>query len=105
MKWFAWVLLLAAVAWAQGGPVWAQEPSVRLDLTLSRKKPPVVTPAPDPEVARKDAEQAVAELEARKRDEEVLRAAVPSPSRRPDLSYDVWSGIQSRNVRDALRRR
>ncbi len=104
-----WVLLLVAVAWVQAAdrPAWAQEssPAVRMDLTLSRRPPLPPQPPPDPKVVEKDAEEAIAAIKARERSEEVIRETLRAPSRRPDLNYDVWSGIQSRNVNDALRRR
>lgn len=85
---------------------WAEEPSrpVPLEVTLARRAPAVHPPL-DPEVVKKDAERAVTEMEARRRDEEALRRARPAPPRRPDLNYDVVSGIQSRSLTDALRRR
>ena len=86
--------------------MWAEEPSpqLQLELKVTRKRPEVPV-APDPKVAEQDAEEAVAKLQARERTNELIRETLRAPSRRPDLSYDVWSGIQSRNVRDALRRR
>lgn len=107
MKQAVWVLLLAVLAWFQGAdrPAWAEDPStpLQLHLTLSRR-PAFVHPTPDPKIAEKDADEAIAEIKARERGEELSRETL-RPSRRPDLSYDVWSGIQSRNINDALRRR
>ena len=107
MRRIVW-LLLTAVAWVPAGDrlAWAQEPSpsLRLELKLTRK-PPVVPPVPDPEIVKRDAARAITEFEARERDERAMRQAIPSPPRRPDLNYDVWSGIQSRSLTDALRRR
>lgn len=103
-----WLMLLVAVVWLAPGlsAVGAEEPSqpVPLEVTLARR-PPAAHPPPDPEVVKKDAERAVTEMEARRRDEEALRRARPVPPRRPDLNYDVVSGIQSRSLTDALRRR
>ena len=104
-----WVLLLVALAWGQAAdrPAWAQEssPAVRMDLTLSRRPPALPQQSPDPKVVEKDAGEAVAAIKARERSEEVIREMLRAPSRRPDLNYDVWSGIQSRNINDAVRRR
>ncbi len=102
-------LLLAAAAGIHAGlwPVWAQEPapSVRMEVTLSRRPPVPPQPPPDPKVVEKDAEEAIAAIKARERSEEVIRETLRAPSHRPDLNYDVWSGIQSRNLNNALRRR
>ena len=101
-------LVLGSLAWvaASLAPVWAEEPSpaLKLELKVARKRPEVPV-APDPKVAEQEAEKAVAELQARERSEELIRETLRAPSRRPDLHYDVWSGIQARSVSDALRRR
>ena len=83
----------------------AEEPTapLRLEVTISHRHP-AVQPPPDPELVTKEAEQAVRELEARQRDDEALRQSIPKPSARPDLNYDVWSGIQSRGLTNTLRR-
>jgi hypothetical protein len=52
-----------------------------------------------------DAQQAMADVEVLERDAKAMREAVPSLPHRPDLSYDVVSGIQARRLSDALRRR
>lgn len=107
MKARGWGLgILTATAWlgaavgagAAGGPT--GQPV--LELTLTRR-PTVVQPAPDPRAVEQDTEAALAQIRARERSEALVREALGAPSRRPDLSYDVWSGIQARNVRDALR--
>ncbi len=105
MRRFA-ALLLASILVGGALPAGAQERSgeLRLELKLARK-PAVVQPAPDPKIAEQDTEQAIAEVRARERSEGLVREMLRAPSRRPDLHYDVWSGIQARNVRDALRRR
>ncbi len=108
MKGFAWAAFAVLVALLQV-PVpeaRAQEPSGPhpLHLTLTRR-PPVTQPAPDPRTAEKDADQAMAEIQARARRDELIRKLTEVGSRRPDLDRDVMSGIQSRAVNDALRRR
>ena len=109
MKLARWeVLAVLAFCWlVAGGPRdLAQEPSPELKLELRLvRKPPVVHPAPDPATAEEHVGAAIAEIEARERDERLMREVKPGPLRRPDLSYDVWSGIQARNINNALRRR
>jgi hypothetical protein len=109
MKPTGWVLLLAVLAWVPlGGPLaWGEQPSpeLRLELKLARKPRGVEQPAPDPRIAEEDTEKALAEIQVRERTEELVRETLRLPSRRPDLSYDVWSGIQARNTTPALRRR
>ena len=84
----------------------AEQPagSLQLHLTLSRRLP-AAQPAPDPQVAEKEVEQAVAEMKAREGREELIRDLTQGRVRRPDLDRDVIRGIQSRNLTDALRRR
>ena len=95
----AWGLTIWGSAWAQGG-----SGSDRPVSTLSPKRPVISPLLPDSEVAKQDAEEAIRELEARERTERALREATPGLPRRPDLSPDVRSGIQSRQLSDALRR-
>ena len=108
MKRKLWVMLPVLLALLQipTPGVQAQQPgtSLHLQLTLSRK-PSTAQPSPDPQMAEKDAEQAIAEVQARQRRDELARELVPGPVRRPDLAPDVIGGIQSRNINDALRRR
>ena len=91
-------------AWAP--PLHAEQPSAtdQLHLRLSRR-PPAAHPSPDPRIAQMDAQQAMAGVEARERERKAMREAVPTPLQRPDLSYDVVSGIQARRLSDALRAR
>ena len=108
MKRMLWVMLpsLFALLHIATPAVWAQQPAMllHLQLTLSRK-PSTAQPSPDPQMAEKDAEQAIAEIQARQRRDELARELVPGRVRRPDLDRDVIGGIQSRNLNDALRRR
>lgn len=108
MKRFAWALfaVLFALLQVPAPEAGAQEPSGPhpLHLTLTRR-PPVLHPAPDPKTAEKDADQAMTEIQARARRDELIRKLTEGGSRRPDLDRDVMSGIQSRAVTDALRRR
>ena len=108
MRRIAGWLLLGTLVWMPASlqPASAQEasPQLKLELRVARKRPEVPV-APDPKVAEQEAEKAIAEIQARERGEELAGEILRAPSRRPDLSYDVWSGIQARNVTDALRRR
>lgn len=94
-------LLLAAPAVVLG-----EEPSASLQLEL---KPPRTRPlglsSPRPEIVQADTARAISEIKARERLDEVIRETIQGPRRRPDLNYDVFSGIQSRNLSNALRRR
>ncbi len=85
---------------------WAEEPapSRKRDLSLSGK-PAVGSLLPDLEAVTKDAEQVIREREARERAEKAVRESLPTPARRPDLTPDVWGGIQSRRLKDVLRDR
>jgi hypothetical protein len=108
MKKIARVMLPAALALLQvpAPAVRAEQPagSLLLHLTLSRR-PPAAQPVPDPKIAEKDAEQAMAEIQARERRDELIRELTQGRFLRPDLDRDLISGIQSRNLTDALRRR
>jgi len=108
MKRILWVVLPVVFVLLQ---VWAptalaQQPttSVEVHLKLSRKLP-AAQPLPDPQVAEKDAEQAIAEMKGREWRDELVREVLQGRVRRPDLDRDVSGGIQSRNINDALRRR
>lgn len=94
----ALVALLPLTAAAQDAP--GQDPSV-LELRRAREsspRRPIVHPAPPLDEAVRDAERATAEYESAQRAEELLREQFPAAARRPDLSYDVTSGIQQRNL-------
>jgi hypothetical protein len=64
----------------------------------------IVRPTPSPETIERDMQQAVAEAEQRERQQEIVRDLRRPLPRRPDLGYDVNSGIQSQRLHDALRR-
>ena len=76
-----------------------------LESQLSLKATLLPPPPLDEKKLELDVDQAIAEIMARKRDEELIRELVRTPGRRPDLSYDVIGGIQSRNIEKALRGR
>ena len=95
----ALVVLLPLTAAAQEPP--SQDPSV-LELRRAREsapRRPVVHPAPPLDEAVREAERVTAEYESARRAEELLREQRSSAAnRRPDLDYDVTSGIQQRNL-------
>jgi hypothetical protein len=70
-----------------------------------RQRRAVVQPRPPDAVVEQDAAAAAAEIEQRRRAEQTARDASRARPRRPDLDYDVKSGIQSQRLNDALRRR
>jgi len=75
------------------------ETSSPLELTREAKPPrPIVRPESDRSQAIRDAGQAAGEYEQRQRDEALVREQTRPALRRPDLGYDVTSGIQQRNL-------
>ena len=94
----ALMLLLPQAGSAQDTP--GQHPSV-LEMQRDREsaaRRPIVHPAPPVDEAVRDAERATAENERAQRAEELLREQkAAAADRRPDLNYDVTSGIQQRN--------
>lgn len=108
MKRIFWVMLptVFALLQVQGPAALAQQPATSLELHLKlARKPSAPQPLPDPEVAEKDAAQAMAEMQGRERRDELIQEILRGHVRRPDLDRDVSGGIQSRNLSDALRRR
>lgn len=75
------------------------EGSASLELKRESKPRPIVRPEADPGQATRDAASAAAEYERRQRAEAVIREQTRPLFRRPDLGYDVTSGIQQRNLR------
>ena len=77
------------------------------DLELQRKqKRSVVLPKQSPDQVAADADRAVSDYAATRPMGKVVRETSPvKPSGRPDLDYDVRSGIQSKGVSDALKNR
>ena len=72
--------------------------SATLELTRKTKPRPIVRPEADPGATR-DAASAAAEYQQQQRDEALMREQTRPALRRPDLGYDVTSGIQQRNLR------
>ena len=74
-----------------------------LPLELSRAREttprrPIVHPAPQRDEAVGEAERAAAESERTQRGDTLMREPSRPAARRPDLGYDVYSGIQQRNI-------
>ena len=95
----ALLLLLPLAASAQDAP------SV-LEMRRGREPPArprrTVYPRPPIDQAVHDGERATAEYDRAQRAEELARQ-VTRPAPRPDLGYDVTSGIQQRNIQGAPR--
>jgi len=93
------ILWLAAAAPAGSDDRFGRE--AQLALKTTRMPPPPL----DEMKLDLDVDQAIVEIMARQRDEELIRELVLPPRRRPDLEHDVVQGIQSLNVEKALRGR
>ena len=86
----------------------AQSPSATpSDFELQTKqRRSIVLPKPTQEQIRQDADAAVSDYAATRNPGKVVRETSPvRPPARPDLDYDVRSGIQTRGVNDALKAR
>ena len=84
----------------------AQAPSTSSDLQIERKeRKPVVLPKPSQDQMRVDAERAVDEILGREPGTVVRDTSPVRPSSRPDMNYDVKSGIQSDRVNKELFKR
>jgi len=89
---------LPLVAAAQSTP-----PPSGGDLSIEKKqKRSIVLPKPSQDQIRSDADRAVSEYAVKQDPRSVAKETSPvKPSSRPDLDYDVKSGIQSQNVNKA----
>ena len=93
------VLLVPDLALAQAAN------STETQLQMERRhRRAIVHPSPSAETIESDVQAAAAEAEQRHRQDETVRELRQPRSRRPDLDYDVKSGIQSQRLNDALRR-
>ena len=95
------LLVIAPLAVAAQAP---SSPSGDLQLERQHRKP-VVLPKPSPEQTRVDAERAVDEIVGRDPGAVVRDTSPVGPSSRPDLNYDVKSGIQSDRLNKELFKR
>jgi len=64
----------------------------------------IVRPTPPSDIVERDVQAATADVEQRRAQDETVRELRRASPRRPDLDYDVKSGIQSQRLNDALRR-
>lgn len=64
----------------------------------------VVRPGAPADVVERDVDAANAEVQKRERQEQIARDLRQPLPRRPDLDYDVKSGIQSQRLNGSLRR-
>jgi hypothetical protein len=102
------LVTLPAVAAAQSAPAREPDPlpieirrgDVPLEATLGRTP---VAPAGQSGAALSEAERAVVEFEQAQRARRFIRGETQQPLRRPDLGYDVSSGIQQKNLQRAPR--
>ncbi|MFQ5899461.1 MAG: hypothetical protein ACE5JN_14620 [Candidatus Methylomirabilia bacterium] len=76
--------------------------SLQLELELAGK-PQGAAAFPDPVTVQEDTEQAIRRIQAQRRIDALIRETIERSRRRPDLNYDVFSGIQSRNLAHARR--
>jgi hypothetical protein len=84
----------------------AQAPGTSGDLQIERKqRKSVVLPKPSPAEVRADADRAIDEYAGRSPDAVVRETSPVRPSSRPDLDYDVKSGIQGERINKELFRR
>lgn len=101
-------LLAAALVLLAPAPVLAQAASPGADAQLQmerRQRRVIVRPSTPADVIEHDVQTATEEIEQRQRQQETVGALTRPVPRRPDLDYDVKSGIQSQRLNDALRRR
>jgi hypothetical protein len=65
-----------------------------------RQRRVIVRPSPSAETVERDTQAAEAEIEQRRRQAETIRELQRPSPRRPDLDYDVKSGIQSQRLNE-----
>jgi hypothetical protein len=100
-------LVLVLLAGALPLAAAAQSPEVgAANLQLERKqRRAIVLPKAGADEMRSEADRAVSDYAAIQRPGRILDETSPlRQSRRPDLDYDVKSGIQSQRINDALRK-
>jgi hypothetical protein len=98
--------IVATAAVLVPGPVVGQASSpTETELQMERQqRRAILRPTPPPEGLERDVQEAAAEAEQRRRQDAIVRELQRPLPHRPDLDYDVKSGIQSQRLNDALRR-
>lgn len=99
-----YVIIPATLAWLAAAIPAVSAERYPLESQFSLKTTMMPPPPLDEQTLELDVDQAIIEIAARKRDEELIREIVLVPRRRPDLDYAVTTGIQARNIENARRR-
>jgi hypothetical protein len=102
------LLMAVALVGLLPAPVMAQAASPDSDARLRQERQHrrvIVRPSTPPEEIQRDVDTAADEIEQQQRQRETSRGLTRPAPRRPDLDYDVKSGIQSQRLNDALRGR
>lgn len=94
-------LLAVLTVLVSAGAVPAQNKSGSIDLEYKPRTPPV-RPVPQKKL-EEDTAQAIREID-RRRSDQTLRSAQPTPMRKPNVDPDLTGGIQTRGLSDTLRR-
>jgi hypothetical protein len=99
------LVVLAVVLFSPAG-VRAQSPGATdTQFRMERQQRRVIVrPGAPADVVERDVDAASAEVQKRERDEQITRELRHPFPRRPDLDYDVKSGIQSQRLNGSLRR-
>ena len=95
------ILTLPLTAGAQERSPGQSSSPLELRRSGETSRQPIVHPEPPRDQMAAEAERAAAEYERARRDDTLLREPSRPAARRPDLGYDVTSGIQQRNIQRA----
>lgn len=105
MRRFALTLVVAAALLVPESVMGQAAGPTETQLQMERRQRRVIVrPSPPVETVERDVQAAAADAEQRQRQDETVRELQRPLPRRPDLDYDVKSGIQSQRLNDALRR-
>ena len=95
----ALIIVIAATAFLPDVVLGQAASPAETDLQMERRQRRVIVrPSPPAETVERDAQAAEAEIERHQRQAETIRELRRPSPRRPDLDYDVKSGIQSRRL-------
>lgn len=103
MRSAAVLAVLFVALWPCEAPAQGRQESGTLGME-QRRKAQVVRPLPPAAAVEQDAEQAIEEMRAERRRDEIIRETLPH-IRPPYADSDVRGGIQSQNIQRALPRR